>query len=197
MVTASIGWQDPAHVAGIHLNMPVAPPDPETFGDLTPSEQATLADLERHQKTGTGYSKQQSTKPQTLGYGLADSPAGQCAWIIEKFYEWTDNEGTPDSAAPRDAMLDNVLVYWLTNSGASSARLYWESFRGTSMDPITVPMGAAIFPREIMRPSRRWASKRFTDIRQWNELPKGGHFAALEQPRAFVDEVRSFFRLVR
>lgn len=197
MVTASVGRQDPDHVAGIHLNMPVAAPDPDTFGDLTPLEQQALADLDRHRKEGTGYSKQQSTRPQTLGYGLADSPAGQCAWIVEKFHEWTDCDGHPENAVPRDALLDNVLVYWLTNSATSSARLYWESFTGGNMAEIGVPMGASIFPKEIIRMSRRWASKRFTDIRYWNELDRGGHFAALEQPETFVNEVRSFFRLVR
>jgi pimeloyl-ACP methyl ester carboxylesterase len=197
MVTSSVGRQDAVHVAGIHLNMPVAAPDPDTFGDLTPFEQQSLDDLGRHRKDGTGYSKQQSTKPQTLGYGLADSPAGQCAWIVEKFHEWTDCDGHPENAVGRDSLLDNVLVYWLTNTGASSARLYWESFTGIDMGEISVPMGASIFPREIIRMSRRWAAKRFTDIRYWNELERGGHFAALEQPETFVNEVRSFFRLVR
>jgi pimeloyl-ACP methyl ester carboxylesterase len=197
MVTTSIGRQDPGHVAGIHLNMPVARPDQDTFGDLTPVEQQTLQDLARHREQGTGYSKQQSTKPQTLGYGLADSPAGQCAWIVEKFHEWTDCDGHPENAVARDELLDNVLVYWLSNSGASSARLYWESFTSGNMDEISVPMGASIFPKEIIRMSRRWAAKRFTDIRYWNELDRGGHFAALEQPETFLNEVRSFFRLVR
>lgn len=197
MVTASVGRQDPGHVAGIHLNMPVARPDQDTFGDLTPLEQQTLADMARHREQGTGYSKQQTTRPQTLGYGLADSPSGQCAWIVEKFHEWTDCDGHPENAVARDALLDNVMVYWLSNSGASSARLYWESFTRGNMDEIAVPMGASIFPKEIVRMSQRWAATRFTDIRYWNELDRGGHFAALEQPELFVNEVRSFFRLVR
>ncbi len=197
MVTASIGRQDPEHVAGIHLNMPVAAPDPETFNELTSVEQQALADLDRHSKVGTGYSKQQSTRPQTLGYGLADSPAGQCAWIIEKFHEWTDCDGHPENAAPRDHLLDNVLVYWMTNTGASSARLYWESYSSPNMEPVTVPTGVSIFPKEIIRLSQRWAQKRFLDIRQWHELEHGGHFAAMEEPETFVNEVREFFRLVR
>ena len=197
MVTASIGRQDPEHVAGIHLNMPVAAPDADTFNDLTPYEQATLADLQRHSKVGTGYSKQQSTRPQTLGYGLADSPAGQCAWIVEKFHEWTDCDGHPENAVPRDHLLDNVLVYWMTDTAASSARLYWESYSSVSMDPIQVPTGVSIFPKEIIRPSRRWAARRFVNIQYWNELERGGHFAAMEQAETFVNEVRSFFRLVR
>ena len=118
MVTSSIGRQDTGHVAGIHLNMPVAAPDPETFGDLTPFEEASLGDLAAHQKVGTGYSKQQMTRPQTLGYGLADSPMGQATWIIEKFHEWTDCDGHPENAVSRDHLLDNALVYWLSDTGA-------------------------------------------------------------------------------
>jgi pimeloyl-ACP methyl ester carboxylesterase len=197
MVTSSIGRQDTGHVAGIHLNMPVATPDPETFSDLTPFEQASLDALAAHQKVGTGYSKQQSTRPQTLGYGLADSPMGQATWIIEKFHEWTDCDGHPENAVSRDHLLDNALVYWLSDTGASSARLYWESYAGMDRGQISVPMGASIFPKEIIRLSQRWASKRYTNIQYWNELERGGHFAALEQPEAFIGEVRTFFRLVR
>lgn len=197
MITASIGRQDPDHVAGIHLNMPVATPDPATFAALSLQEQAALDDLAEHRKTGSGYSKQQSTKPQTLGYALADSPVGQCAWIIEKFHGWTDCDGHPENAVSRDVLLDNVLVYWLTNSAASSARLYWESSSGQDLAEVKVPMGASIFPKDVFRTSRRWAAKRFTDIQYWNELERGGHFAALEQPRTFVNEVQTFFRLVR
>src|SRR6195952_3936408 len=193
MVTSSIGRQDPEHVVGIHLNMPVASPDPETFGDLTPFEQASLDALAAHQKVGTGYSKQQSTRPQTLGYGLADSPMGQASWIIEKFHEWTDSDGHPENAVSRDHLLDNVLVYWLTDTGASSARLYWESFAGSDMGGISVPVGASIFPKEIIRLSQRWASRRYTNIQYWNVLERGGHFAALEQPETFLAEVRGFF----
>ncbi|MCW2545664.1 MAG: epoxide hydrolase, partial [Mycobacterium sp.] len=150
-----------------------------------------------HQKVGTGYSKQQSTRPQTLGYGLADSPMGQASWIIEKFHEWTDCDGHPENAVSRDHLLDNALVYWLSDTGASSARLYWESYAGMDRGQISVPMGASIFPKEIIRLSQRWASKRYTNIQYWNELERGGHFAALEQPEAFIGEVRTFFRLVR
>jgi pimeloyl-ACP methyl ester carboxylesterase len=198
MVTASIGRQDTGHVAGIHLNMPIVGPDKETMADITPAEQKALEDSARHQKVGTGYSTQQSTRPQTLGYGLADSPAGQLSWIVEKFREWTDCDGHPENAVSREHLIDNVLVYWLSNSGASSARLYWEtSVNGLDRGEVSVPMGGSIFPKEIFRTSRRWASKRFTDIRYWNELDRGGHFAALEQPELFVGELRSFFGLVR
>ncbi|MGH9212536.1 MAG: epoxide hydrolase family protein [Acidimicrobiales bacterium] len=197
MISAAIGHQDPDHVAGIHLNMPVAGPPADGGGDLSAEAQAAFADYEEHRKWGTGYSKQQSTRPQTLGYGLVDSPAGQCAWIVEKFWAWTDNDGHPESAVSRDQLLDNVMHYWLPGTGASSARLYWESFRDPRLDPVTVPTGCSIFPKEIIRLPRSWVESRFKDLRYWNELERGGHFAAFEDPALFVDELRAFFRLVR
>jgi pimeloyl-ACP methyl ester carboxylesterase len=197
MVTASLGSQDVAHVAGIHLNMPLADPGGLDLTDLTPVELTALAAFDEHRKWGTGYSKEQSTRPQTVGYGLVDSPAGQAAWIVEKFWAWTDCDGHPENVLTRDELLDNVMLYWLTATAASSARLYWESFEHPGFDPVSVPTGCSIFPREIMRMSPRWAASRFTDIVYWNELDRGGHFAAFEQPGLFVDELRSFFRLVR
>jgi pimeloyl-ACP methyl ester carboxylesterase len=196
MVTGALGQADPDHVAGIHVNMPVAGPAAGA-PELTPAEIASLGAYDEHRRWGTGYSKQQSTRPQTLGYGLVDSPAGQCAWIVEKFWAWTDNAGHPEDAVSRDRLLDNVMLYWLPGAGASSARLYWESFRNPSLDPIGVPAGCSLFPGEILHPPRSWVEARYTDLRYWNELDKGGHFAALEQPAVFVDEVRNFFRLVR
>jgi pimeloyl-ACP methyl ester carboxylesterase len=196
-VTANLGQQDTEHLAGIHLNMPIAGADKSTFGDLTERERAALADMKDHSTWGTGYSKQQSTRPQTIGYGLVDSPTAQCAWIVEKFWAWTDCDGHPENVLTRDELLDNVMLYWLPGTGASSARLYWESFVRTNVDPVAVPTGVSIFPKEIFRPSRRWVERRFTDIRYWNEVDRGGHFAAFEQPVAFVDEVRASFRLVR
>ena len=193
-VTASIGQQAPERVTGIHLTPPLAAPDPATFSDLTETERAALADLERA-KDGDGYSAQMSTRPQTIGYALVDSPVALCAWIVEKLNAWTDGD-----ALTRDEMLDNITLYWLTGTGASAARLYWESFaeiaelfRGANVDTVDVPAGCSIFPRELPRPSRRWAAQRFTDIRHWNELDRGGHFAAWEQPELFVVELRAFF----
>ncbi|MEM7410499.1 MAG: epoxide hydrolase family protein [Myxococcota bacterium] len=199
MVTTRIGIQDTQHCAGIHLNMPIAPPDPETMNDLTPGEQAALASIQHYQQWDSGYSKQQSTRPQTLGYGLVDSPTGQAAWVLEKFWAWTDCDGHPENVLTRDELLDNVMLYWLPGNAASSARLYWESFgsEGAALDPVTIPTGCSIFPKEIFRSSRRWAEKRFTDLRYWNELEKGGHFAAFEVPETFVNEVRSCFRGLR
>jgi len=197
VITANIGRLDTEHLAGIHLNMPIARPDESTMGELTDREQASLEAQRQHGNWGTGYSKQQSTRPQTVGYGLVDSPVAQCAWIVEKFWAWTDCDGHPENAISRDELLDNVMLYWLPGNGASSARLYWESFVRSNTDLVPAPMGATIFPKEIFTPSRRWAEKRFTDLRYWNEVDRGGHFAAFEQPAIFVDELRSFFQLVR
>jgi len=197
MVTTRIGIQDEAHCAAIHLNMPIAPPDPATLADLTEREKSALAGMQHYQEWDSGYSKQQSTRPQTVGYGLTDSPAGQAAWILEKFWAWTDCDGHPENALGRDELLDNVMLYWLPGTGASSARLYWESFRNPSLDPVRVPVGCSIFPKEIFRTSRRWAEKRFEKLIHFEEMPKGGHFAAFEQPELYVGEVRACFRKVR
>jgi pimeloyl-ACP methyl ester carboxylesterase len=203
-VSASLGQQDAAHVAGIHLTPPLAPPDPETFDDLTERERAALGSLEHAAESESGYSQEQATKPQTIGYALVDSPAALCAWILEKFQAWTDCDGRLENVLTRDELLDNLMLYWLPRTGASSARLYWESLgqvnewiSGAVRDTVGVPTGCSIFPKELQRPSRRWAEKRFLDIRYWNEPARGGHFAAFEQPDLFVGEVRTFFRLVR
>lgn len=198
MVTTMIGIQDPEHCAAIHTNMPVVGPDSSTMDDLTELEKSALAGMQYYQDWDSGYSKQQSTRPQTVGYGLVDSPAGQAAWIIEKFWAWTDSDGHPENVLTRDELLDNVMFYWLNAAGASSARLYWESFgKAGDFGDVTVPTGISIFPKEIFRASRRWAERRFKNIIHWNELEKGGHFAAFEQPATFVDEVRTCFRAVR
>jgi pimeloyl-ACP methyl ester carboxylesterase len=196
-ITTTMGEQRPDGLVGIHVNMAVAVPDPSTMDNLTPVEQKALDDVGEHMKSGTGYSTQQSTRPQTLGYGLTDSPAGQCGWIAEKFWAWTDCNGHPENALTKQEMLDNISVYWFTATAASSARLYWESFRASHSNPVDIPAGISIYPREIIRPSRRWCEQRYTDIQWYDELDHGGHFAAFEQPDSFVDQVRGFFRLVR
>lgn len=201
MITQAMGISETEHCAGIHINMPIVAPDPDTMAELTPQETKALEDMGKYQEEGSGYSKQQSTYPQTLGYALADSPVGQMAWVAEKFYMWTDCEVDgvrhPENVLTRDELLDNVMFYWLNNAGASSARLYWESFRNPSLDPIHMPVGCSIFPREIFRCSRRWAEKRFTNLIHFEEMARGGHFAALEQPQDFVAEVRTCFRQLR
>jgi pimeloyl-ACP methyl ester carboxylesterase len=199
IVTAMIGVQNKGHCQAIHMNMPIAPPDPQKMEDLTELEQGALAAMKFYQDHDSGYSKQQSTRPQTLGYGLVDSPIGQAAWIIEKFYQWTDCEGHPENVLSKDELLDNVMMYWLPGTGASSARIYWESFGagGTSIDKITLPTGCSIFPKEIFKTSKRWAESRFTNLIHFNVLEKGGHFAAAERPETFVDEIQTCFRQVR
>jgi pimeloyl-ACP methyl ester carboxylesterase len=203
-ISALVGGQDPEHVAGIHLIPPLAGPDPATFGNLTDAERAALASLRYSAEWDSGYSAEHATRPQTIGYALVDSPAALAAWIAEKFWSWTDHSSALDSVLTRDELLDNLMLYWLPGTGASAARLYWESIRQvnewiaeTDVGTVDVPVGCSVFPRELQRPSRRWAEKRFTDIRYWNQPARGGHFAAFEQPELFVEEVRSFFRLVR
>jgi len=195
MVTSALGWRDAEHLAGIHLNMPLAVPD--LSEPLSEAEQTAMDGFTHYQRWEAGYSKQQSTRPQTVGYGLVDSPAAQAAWIVEKFWAWTDCGGDPQNVLTRDELLDNVMLYWLPASGASSARLYWESFDDVDFTPIDVPVGCSIFPKEIFRMSRRWAEGRFSDLRYWHELDRGGHFAAFEQPVSYVDEIRACFRLMR
>jgi epoxide hydrolase len=203
-ISTLLARHDRDHIAGIHLTPPLAPPDPATFDDLTAAERTALESLERSSQWDSGYSKEHSTRPQTIGYGLVDSPAALCAWIIEKFWAWTDHDGDLHTVLTRDELLDNLMLYWLPGSGASAARLYWESIRqvnqwisGQVSDTIDIPAGCSVFPKELQRPSRRWAARRFSNIVYWNEPPRGGHFAAFEQPEQFASEVRSFFRLVR
>ena len=192
-VTTQIGLNGLGCIA-IHTNMPIAVP-PGPLGDPTPSELAALAAFSHYEKWDSGYSKQQSTRPQTIGYGLADSPAGQLAWIVEKFWSWTDCDGHPENALSRDEILDDVMLYWLTNSGASSARLYWESFAKLPPGKVSLPTGVAAFPKEIIKAPRNWAEHRYT-ITHWTDMPRGGHFAAYEQPELFAADVREFFSSV-
>jgi pimeloyl-ACP methyl ester carboxylesterase len=196
-VTTAIGIARPPECAAIHLNMPLVFPEAADFSELTEQEAASVASMQFYQEYDSGYAKQQGTRPQTLGYGLTDSPAGQAAWIYEKFYAWTDNSGEPESALSRDEMLDNIMLYWLPGNAVSSARLYWESIKGFTTRRLDLPVGVSLFPKEIFRPSRRWAERSIKNIIHWNEVGKGGHFAAFEQPEIFVDEVRTCFRKIR
>ncbi|HZQ57732.1 MAG TPA: epoxide hydrolase [Acidimicrobiales bacterium] len=197
-VTMAVGDVDPGHCAGVHVNMAIALPGPDDRDDLSESERSALEAMAHYDRYESGYMKEQSTRPQTLGYGLVDSPAGQVAWVVEKFWAWTDCDGHPENVLTRDELLDNVMLYWLPAAGASSARLYWEAVnRVGGLPAVTVPSGISVFPKEIYRTSRRWAEKRFTDLRFFAEHDKGGHFAAFEQPGQFVEDVRAFFRTVR
>ena len=196
-VSTAIGVARPPACVAIHLNMPLVNPRDEDLENLTPAEEAALARNAEFAQTGRGYSTQQGTRPQTLGYSLVDSPVGQAAWIYEKMWAWSDNQGAPEDALSLDEMLDNIMLYWLPATGASAARLYWEGARLRAMARLELPVGVSIFPKEIFTPSRRWAERRMSNIIYWNELDRGGHFAAWEQPELFVKELRDCFRLVR
>jgi pimeloyl-ACP methyl ester carboxylesterase len=201
IITQSMGQTETTHCDAIHTNMPLVVPDPETMDSLTEEEEAALEAMNFYYESDSGYSKIQSTRPQTIGYALADSPVGQMTWIIDKFYSWTDcaRDGVKhlENVLTKDELLDNVMMFWLNNCAASSARLYWESFNTPNLDPIDMPTGCSIFPGEIFRSSRRWAEKRFSQLIYFNELDRGGHFAALEQAELFTREMRECFRQIR
>lgn len=190
VVTTAIGVQQVAGCIGIHLNMPIARPTEEDLANPTPSELKALGALKHYQDWDSGYSKQQSTRPQTVGYGLVDSPAGLAGWILEKIWAWTDNQGSPWDALSRDQVLDNIMLYWLPRNGASSARLYWESFGSFAAQEITIPVAASAFPREVLPTPRKWAERNYRKMVHWGEMERGGHFAAWEQPEDFVGELR-------
>ncbi|HYB35609.1 MAG TPA: epoxide hydrolase [Mycobacterium sp.] len=195
-VATQIG-RNGGHCVGIHLNMPLGRPPAGGITDPTEEEQQALAALAHHRRWGTGYSKQQSTRPQTLGYGLVDSPVAQMAWIVEKFWAWMDCGGNPENVVSRDELLDNVMMYWVTGTGASSARLYWESLNSfATRDRVELPTGVAAFPKEILRAPRSWCEPNY-HITRWTTMPRGGHFAAFEQPGLFVEDVRAFFATLR
>jgi microsomal epoxide hydrolase len=196
-ISRELGLIVPEHLIGVHLNM-LAPYAPDEPADLTDQEKERLEALRRFRSSASGYGAIQSTRPQTLAYGLTDSPAGQLAWIVEKFGEWTDGE-SPDEAVDRDQLLTNVMLYWLTGTAGSSARLYYEAARSGAWGPpatSTVPTGVAVFPREIARPIRRFAELS-NNIVHWSEFDRGGHFAAMEEPDLLVGDVRKFFRPFR
>jgi epoxide hydrolase len=200
LITTTLAQQQPPGLAAIHLNMPFVFPDPVPTTGLSAAEQRAVDAFKRFQTEGFGYFLEQSTRPQTIGYALADSPAGQAAWIYEKFHDWTDNNGDPESALTRDEMLDNVTLYWLTDTAASSARIYFEHAgivsKGNS-GVVDLPVGCSIFPREIVPAPRTWAERFFPKLIYWNELDRGGHFAAFEEPALFTKEMRDCFRSLR
>jgi len=195
--TYVIGMQAPAGCRGIHLNMPIGGPTRHARENPTPEEERAFERMAYYQEWDSGYAKQQQTRPQTLGYGLVDSPVGLAGWIFEKLHGWSDNGGDTCAVLGRDAVLDNIMLYWLPATGASAARLYWESFARIKPGEITLPAGISVFPKEITPSPRAWVERRMKNIVHWNELPRGGHFAAWEQPHLFVDELRECFRPMR
>ncbi|MDJ0767604.1 MAG: epoxide hydrolase [Ilumatobacter sp.] len=191
-ITSVVGAVDPAHCAAIHLTLAMSTRPPGT--PTEPDELHAMERIQHYMEWDSGYSTQQKSRPQTLGYGLADSPAGQAAWILEKFWSWTDCDGHPENALTRDEMLDNIMLYWVTESATSSARIYWESFGRAERAVVEVPTGFTVYPREIVPPVRSWVAELYPNVVYWNEQPKGGHFAALEVPDAFVADLRECFR---
>lgn len=199
-VTTLLAEAHPDRVAGIHLNYAVLSRKALLdLGELLPEEEEALAARDRHERQGGGYSALQATRPQTLGYGLADSPAGQCAWVLEKLMAWSDCDGDPLSSFSRDELLDAVMLYWLPNAAASSARLYWESRDAVraSIAPVRAPTAFSAFPAEIVCYPRRWIATRYEDLRYYHRVDRGGHFAALEEPGRFVAEVRAGIAALR
>lgn len=202
IISTQIALLDAPHLAGLHLNMcfgaPPAGTDPNA--GLTPRELERLKARQVFQAEETGYQQIQGTKPQTLGIALNDSPAGLAAWIVEKFRTWCDCDGNPETVFTKDELLTNITLYWVTQTAASSARIYYESRHAppsaTAGRRIEVPTACADFPKEIIWSPRRWLEPRY-NITRWTEMPKGGHFAAFEQPQLLVDDVRAFFRSVR
>jgi microsomal epoxide hydrolase len=203
LVTTHLGLLDAAHLCGLHLNMVVAGPPPgaaDPMEGVSPEEAQGIADLGQFQLHETGYQQIQGTKPQTLGYALTDSPAGLAGWIVEKFRSWSDCDGDVERRFTKDELLTNVMIYWVTRTINSSVRLYCESMRAgrfaVADEKVEVPTGCAIFPKEMIRPPRRWAEAYF-DVQRWSVMESGGHFAALEEPRVLVEDVRAFFRELR
>ncbi len=196
VISRELGIVAPEHVVGVHLNM-LIPLGRRDLPDLTDQEQARLQALDKFLASGSGYFTIQSTRPQTLAYALTDSPAGQLAWITEKFGEWTDGV-LPDEAVDRDQLLTNVTVYWLTRTAGSSARFYYEVAHSGWGPPVpsAAPTGVAVFPREIAPPIRRFAELS-NNIVHWTEFDRGGHFAAMEVPDLLIGDVREFFRPLR
>ncbi|HEX8055254.1 MAG TPA: epoxide hydrolase [Novosphingobium sp.] len=196
-VTNKIGEQAPEGCAGIHVNMPIARRTKAAKESPTAEDLRTFERMAFYNDWDAGYSKQQATRPQSLGYGLVDSPVGLAGWIYEKLHFWSDNAGEACAVLGRDAVLDNIMLYWLTGTGASAARLYWESFGRGNDSRIDLPAGASAFPKDIMPAPRSWMEQRYPNMVYWNELPCGGHFAAWEQPELFVGELRACFALMR
>ncbi|MFG3701401.1 epoxide hydrolase family protein [Micromonospora sp. NPDC047620] len=212
-ISLAVGRLDPEHVVGVHSNMLTVFPsgDPAELEGLSEQDMARLGRLARFDADGSGYRKLLSTRPQTVSYALNDSPAGQLAWIVERFKEWTDAE-LPDDVIDRDLLLTNVMIYWLTNTAGSSAQLYCEiteqqrkatedpngdMLAGYREQPLTVPLGVAVFPEDCIVPIRRFADRDFSSITHWTEFDRGGHFPAMEVPELLVGDVRTFFRSLR
>jgi pimeloyl-ACP methyl ester carboxylesterase len=200
-ITGRLGYAHADRLVGIHVNMMPVRRDPNMVKNPTPEERQFLDDLTLFLKEETGYQWIQGTRPQTLAFGLTDSPAGLAAWVIEKFRTWSDSRGDVESVFSRDHLLANIALYWFTGAIGSSFWPYYARMHGPWPIPegetVDVPTGYCAFPREIVRPPRSVAERTFTDIRRWTVMPRGGHFAAMEQPEVLAKEIREFFRPLR
>jgi microsomal epoxide hydrolase len=201
-VCTKLGLEHAERIIGVHLNfLSAVRRDPSLFTDPAPEVQAFAAELAQFVKEETGYQVIQGTKPQTLAFALNDSPSGLAAWFVEKFRTWTDCAGNPETALTRDQMLADIAFYWFTGCIGASFWPYYERLHGPWIVPaghtVDVPVGYAEFPREILHPPRSVAAQTFSDIRRWSVMPRGGHFAAMEQPQALAGEIRAFFRDLR
>ncbi|WP_250032712.1 alpha/beta fold hydrolase [Paractinoplanes maris] len=193
-VTTALGGIGEPAVRAIHSNMF------PTYGTEQAVDEQEARALQRwrdFEANESGYRHEQMQSPQTVGYALTDSPVGQAAWIYEKYEQWTDHGGDPETLLSRDEMLDNITLYWLTGTAASAARIYWESFRSYRDPKVEVPVGVSLFPRDIYLASRRWVEDKYPNLVHYNELPRGGHFAAWEQPELLAEEIRATFRHLR
>ncbi len=200
-VTSRLGYRYPERMLGIHLNLLAVRRDPKLLEHPTPDERVFVEQLNHFLKEETGYQWIQGTKPQTLAFGLTDSPVGLAAWLVEKFYTWTDCDGNPENALSRDEMLTDITLYWATGAIGSSFWPYYARMHGPWPIPdggtVDVPTAYIEFPKEILRPPRSVAERIYKNIQRWTTMPKGGHFAALEQPDALVRDLREFFRPMR
>ena len=206
-ISRELGLAAPALVSGVLGNMfaTFPPQDPAALEGLDTTDLARLDFAGRFQQDGMGWQRIQSTRPQTLSYGLTDSPVGQLAWIVEKFKEWTASDKVPEDAVSRDHLLTNVSIYWFTATAGSSAQLYYESAHGDEAFvrtwggpwPVKAPVGVAVFPEDVVLPIRRWAEPLLPTLSHWTEFDKGGHFAAMEQPGLLVQDIRAFTRPLR
>jgi pimeloyl-ACP methyl ester carboxylesterase len=193
-ITAWLGANRPDHVAAIHLNLMPLRRDANAFGNPSPAERRYVEQMQAWLREETGYQAIQGTRPQTLAFALSDSPLGLAAWIAEKFRAWTDNQGDPRDALTMDEMLGDISLYWVTNCIGASFWPYHARLHGPwpIEARVDVPTGYCEFPHEILRPPREAAERQF-NIQRWTVMPRGGHFAALEQPEALAAEMRAFF----
>ena len=199
IISRLVALNDAPHVAGLHLNFCTAGPPPGTDPNagVPPAELTRMQERQAYMENERAYQQIQGTKPQTLGYGLTDSPAGLAAWIVEKFRSWCDCGGDVEKKFTKDDLLTNITIYGLTNTATSSARIYYENRVASAVQRrVEVPTACALFPKEITVPPRRWVEARY-NLTRWTEMPRGGHFAALEEPDLLVQDVREFFRGLR